>query len=492
VEDPGKGPANASAPSMLRQQCLVGGWWIDADSGAELAVNNPATGEVLGTVPRCGRAETARAIAAAHAAFAKWRSTPAQDRAAMMLRLHDAVLANREALGRLLTSEMGKPLAEAMGEISLGAAYIKWFAEEARRVYGEVIPSPWRGRQLLVTREPVGVVGAITPWNFPNSMIGRKLGAALAAGCCIVIKPASQAPYSALALGVLASEVGIPDGVINVVTGSAAEIAAEMCENPLLRKITFTGSTEVGKRLASQAMAHMKRVSMELGGNAPFIVFDDAHLDRAVEGAMVAKFRNSGQTCVCANRILVQSGVYDRFAGKLADVMRGLKVGNGLDAGVTQGPLIDGAGVAKAEEHIADAVARGARVTLGGKRHGLGGSFFEPTLMVEASESMLVAREESFAPLAPLFRFDDESAALRMANATEHGLAAYVYTGDLGRAFRMMSGLDHGLVGVNEGLITTEVAPFGGHKASGVGVEGSRHGMDDYLQFKYACVGGLG
>ncbi|WBX84516.1 NAD-dependent succinate-semialdehyde dehydrogenase [Sphingosinicella microcystinivorans] len=475
----------------MKESCLIGGAWVGSASGERMEVLNPATGERIGTVPRCGRSETAQAIAAAHEAFPGWRDTPAQERAALMMKLHDLILANREALGRLLTAEMGKPLAEAVGEITLGAAYLRWFAEEARRVYGEIIPSPWRGRQLLVTREPVGVVGAITPWNFPSSMIGRKLGAALGAGCTMVAKPASQTPYSALALGALAEEAGLPPGILNIVTGSASEIAAEMCENPQLRKITFTGSTEVGKRLASRAMAHMKRVSMELGGNAPFIVFDDADLDRAVEGAMVAKFRNAGQTCVCANRLLVQSGIYDAFAAKLAEAMRGLHVGNGLQPGITQGPLIDAAGVAKVEDHIADAVEHGARVALGGRRHALGGTFFEPTLLLGVTGEMLVACEETFGPLAPLFRFADEAEALRLANATEYGLAAYVYTRDLGRAFRMMQGLDYGLVGVNEGLITTEVAPFGGHKDSGIGVEGSRHGIDDYTQFKYACVGGL-
>ena len=477
---------------LLRQQCLIGGVWQDAMDGASIAVSNPSTGDVLGSIPRGGRAEAKAAIEAAHRAFQDWRTWTAADRANLMMKLHDAILANKAELGRLLTLEMGKPLAEAVGEVTLGAAYIRWFAEEARRIYGDVIPSPWKNRRLLAVREPVGVVGAITPWNFPNSMIARKLGAALAAGCTMVVKPATQTPYSALAIGVLAEQVGFPPGVVNIVTGAAAEIAAEMCENPLLRKITFTGSTPVGKALAAQAMAHMKRVSMELGGNAPFIVFDDADLDAAVAGAMLAKFRNTGQTCVCANRILVQAGIHDAFVERMAAAVSAMKVGDGLADGVVQGPLIDMGGVAKIEEHIADAVAKGARVVAGGARHVLGGSFFQPTLMTGANADMLVAREESFAPLAPVFRFETEADALRMANDTEYGLASYVYTRDLGRAFRMMEGLDYGLVGINEGLITTEVAPFGGHKESGVGAEGSRHGIDDYTTLKYACIGGLG
>ena len=482
----------ATEAELLKQACLVGGQWITADDGATITVDNPATGEAIGAVPRCGRAETARAIAAAAQAFDDWRATTAAERADYMMMLYAALMDHQEALGRILTREMGKPLAEARGEIAFGAAFLRWFAEEAKRIYGDVIPSPWPGKRIVVTKEPVGVVGAITPWNFPNSMIARKLGAALAAGCPIVIKPASQTPFSALAIGALAEQVGFPAGVINVITGSAADIAAEMCENPALRKITFTGSTQVGKRLASAAGAHMKRISMELGGNAPFIVFDDADLDAAVDGAMTSKFRNSGQTCVCANRILVQDGVYEAFAAKLAQAVSALKVGDGLETGVQQGPLIDTAAVEKVEEHIADVLAGGGRVVVGGGRHDLGGSFFQPTLLADVTPAMKVAREETFGPLAPLFRFTDEAQAVAMANDTEYGLACYFYTRDLGRAWRVMEGLEYGLVGVNEGLISTEVAPFGGFKDSGMGKEGSKYGVEDYLNVKYACLGGLG
>ncbi len=475
-----------------KEQCFIGGAWRGAESGATMEVNNPATGEIIGTVPRCGRVETAAAIDAAHAALPAWRDTTAAERAKLMHKLCDLMDQHREALARLLTIEMGKSLIEARGELTISAGYIRWFAEEGKRLYGDIIPSPWKGKRLFVTKEPVGVVGAISPWNFPSSMIARKLGPALAAGCPIVIKPATQTPYSALAIGVLAQEAGVPKGVINILTGSAAEIAAEMCENPLLRKISFTGSTAVGKKLASNAMAHMKKVSMELGGNAPFIVFDDADLDAAVEGAMASKFRNSGQTCVCANRMLVQAGVYDAFANTFATAISKLKVGDGLEEGVTQGPLINEDGVKKVEAHIADAVAKGAKVALGGHRHQLGGSFFEPTLLTDVTPDMIVAREETFGPLAPLFRFESEDQAIRMANDTEFGLAAYFYTRDLGRSFRVMERLEYGIVGVNEGLVTTEVAPFGGYKDSGVGREGSKYGVEDYLNIKYACFGGLG
>lgn len=478
--------------AWLKQACYIDGEWIQADSGETIGVTNPATGAAMGTVPRCGRAETARAIAAAGNALPGWRARTAKDRADLMLALHDAMLANKAVLGELLTREMGKPRAEAEAEVAFGAGFFRWFAEEARRVYGDTIPSPWPGKRILVTREPVGVVGAITPWNFPNSMIARKLAAALGAGCTMVIKPASQTPYSALAIGLLAEQVGIPKGVVNIVTGSAGAIADEMCENPVLRKISFTGSTEIGKQLAARAMSHMKRVSMELGGNAPFIVFDDADVDAAVAGAMASKFRNAGQTCVCANRIYVQAGVYEEFASKFAAAVGALKVGDGLEPGVQQGPLIDEQASLKVEAHIADALGKGGRLMTGGKRHPMGGSYFEPTVIAEATAAMAVAREETFGPLAPLFRFETEAEAIAAANATEYGLACYFYARDLGRVFRVMESLEYGMVGVNEGMISTEVAPFGGVKDSGVGREGSRYGLDDYLNIKYAVLGGLG
>ena len=472
-----------------RDSNLIGGDWVGADSGKTIAVTNPATGAVIGAVPNCGAAETRRAIAAAQTAFEGWRATPAAERATMLRRLAEAIERNKEALAVLLTTEQGKALAEARGEVGISAAYVLWFAEEARRVYGDTIPSPWPSRRILVTKEPVGVVAAITPWNFPSSMLSRKLGAALAAGCTVVAKPATQTPYSAIAWGLLAEEAGIPPGVINIVTGSAREIGGEMTSNPTVKKITFTGSTEVGKLLMAQASGTMKRLSMELGGNAPFLVFDDADLDAAVEGALQSKYRNSGQTCVCANRFIVQAGIYDAFAERFAAAVAGLKVGNGLEPGTTQGPLIDEHAVAKVEEHIADAVAKGARVVAGGKRHALGGSFFEPTILTGVTPAMAVAREETFGPLAPLFRFDTEAQAIAMANDTEFGLAAYAYTRDLGRAFRVMEGLQYGQVGINAGLITTEVAPFGGVKESGMGREGSKYGLDDYLNVKYGCLG---
>jgi succinate-semialdehyde dehydrogenase/glutarate-semialdehyde dehydrogenase len=478
--------------SFKREAAYVNGRWIAADSGKTFAVTNPANGETLGTAPNCGKAETARAIEAADAALPAWRAKTAKERAKILHRLADVIEQNLEPLGVLLTMEQGKSLAEAKGEANFSAAYVRWFAEEAQRVYGDVIPSPWPGRRILVTKEPVGVVGAITPWNFPSSMIARKLGPALAAGCTIVIKPASQTPYSGLAWGALAEMAGVPAGVVNVVTGSASAIGGELTSNPLVRKITFTGSTAIGKLLVEQSARTLKKVSMELGGNAPFIVFDDADLDRAIEGALIAKYRNSGQTCVCTNRFLVQAGIHDAFVRKLVEASNALKIGDGLDAGVQQGPLIDAKAVAKIEEHIADALAKGAQVVAGGKRHKLGGTFFEPTVMTGVTPDMSVAREETFGPLSPVFKFATEQEAVKMANDTEFGLASYFYTADLGRAFRVAEALKYGMVGVNEGLITTEVAPFGGVKESGMGKEGSKYGIEDYLDVKYVCVGGLG
>ncbi|KAF0231355.1 MAG: succinate-semialdehyde dehydrogenase [Beijerinckiaceae bacterium] len=470
---------------------LIGGVWTKADSGKTIAVTDPATGAAIGTVPNSGKVETKRAIEAAHAAFPAWRKKTAAERAALLGKLADLIRTHTEALANLLTLEQGKPLAEARGEVGGSAAYVQWFAEEARRAYGDVIPSPWGDRRILVTKEPVGVVGAITPWNFPSSMIARKLGAALAAGCTIVIKPADLTPYSGLAWGVLCDMAGIPAGVVNILTGDAPEIGGELTANPLVRKITFTGSTPVGKLLATQSAATMKRISMELGGNAPFIVFDDADIDRAVAGAMMAKYRNAGQTCVCTNRFYVQAGVYDAFAAKLAAEVAKVKVGNGFEAGVQIGPLIDARAMTKVESHLADAVSKGAEVITGGQRHALGGNFFQPTVMKGVTQAMNVATEETFGPLAPLFRFETEEEVIAMANATEYGLAAYFYSRDLARTFRVTEALKYGMVGVNEGLITTEVAPFGGVKESGVGREGSHYGLDDYLDMKYVCIGGL-
>lgn len=474
---------------FMRSQCYVAGGWVGAGSGETIAVTNPATGERMGDVPRGGRAEAAAAVDAAHEAFSSWRALPAAERAKHLMRFHDALMANQAALGELLTREMGKSLTEAKGEIAYSAGFFKWFAEEGQRAYGDIIPSPWPDKRIVVTKEPVGVVGAITPWNFPSAMIARKAAAALAAGCTIVIKPASQTPLSALAYGAIADEIGLPKGVLNVITGKASEIGDELCENPKVRKITFTGSTEVGKMLTEKAGRNMKRVSMELGGNAPLIVFADADLDKAVQGAMASKYRNSGQTCVCANRILVQDAVYDEFAEKLAAEVRKLKVGDGVEDGVTQGPLIDDAAVTKVEEHIADAIAKGAKVLEGGSRHKLGGTFFEPTLLTGVTPQMKIAKEETFGPLAPLFRFQTEAEAVKMANDTEFGLASYFYTKDLARAWRVMEALEYGMVGVNEGILSTPIAPFGGVKDSGVGREGSKYGLEDYMNIKFALMG---
>ncbi|ESY64675.1 MULTISPECIES: NAD-dependent succinate-semialdehyde dehydrogenase [Mesorhizobium] len=482
----------SSWSDFRREQILVGGQWTSADDGRTLDVIDPASGEIIGIVPNAGAAETKRAIDAAAAAFANFSQTTASTRARMLRDLSTALLDHQNALAELLTREQGKPLAEAKGEIATGAAYIQWFAEEARRVYGDTVPSPWADRRILVTKNPVGVVGAITPWNFPSSMLARKIGPAIAAGCTVVAKPASVTPYSALAWGVLAEQVGIPAGVINILTGSAPEIGGELTSNPLVRKITFTGSTDVGKRLLKQAAETVKKVSMELGGNAPFLIFDDADLDRAVAGAIAAKFRNAGQTCVCTNRLYVQAGIHDRFLDAFAAATRNLVVGSGLESSTTLGPLINDAAVAKVEAFMSDALAKGASVVTGGRRHSKGGRFYEATVLAEANSTMDFARDEIFGPIAPVFKFETEDEAVRLANDTQYGLAAYFYTQDLGRAFRVSERLQYGLVGVNEGLITTEVAPFGGLKESGVGKEGSKYGLDDYLDVKYVCVGGLG
>ncbi|MBK1795504.1 NAD-dependent succinate-semialdehyde dehydrogenase [Devosia sp. WQ 349] len=476
---------------FFRQQLYIGGKWSDALSGKTLAVEDPATGTILGSIPNGGTEETRLAIEAAHTAFKSFSQTTAAERADMLRLLHQLILDNKEVLAQILTAEQGKPLSEARGEVGMSAAYVLWFAEEARRTYGEIIPSPWQGRRIMATRQPVGVVGAITPWNFPSSMLARKIAPAIAAGCTMVCKPATQTPYSGLAWAELCEQAGIPAGVVNVVTGSAREIGAELTANPKVQKITFTGSTDVGKVLLTQAAQTVKKVSMELGGNAPFIVFDDADLDRAVEGAIASKFRNAGQTCVCTNRIYVQSGIYDRFIDKLTTATAALQIGRGTEAGTEIGPLVDGNSVDKVDELLADAVAKGGRVVAGGKRHALGANFFEPTVIADATSDMRFAREEIFGPLAPVFRFETEQGAIDLANDTEFGLACYFYTKDLGRAFRVSEALEYGIVGVNEGLVTTEVAPFGGFKESGMGREGSLHGIADYLEIKYVCMGGL-
>ena len=480
-----------ASPEFLRQQCYVDGEWIDADDGAAFEVTNPADGSVLGTVPRLGAEETRRAIDAAAAAMPAWRALTAKERAAILRRWHDLMIENSEDLALLMTLEQGKPLTESRGEIAYAASFIEWFAEEAKRVYGDVIPGHQPDKRIIVLKEPVGVVAAITPWNFPAAMITRKAGPALAAGCTFVIKPASATPYSALALGVLAEQAGIPAGVFNVITGSASAIGAELTSNPTVRKITFTGSTEIGKQLLVEAAATVKKVSMELGGNAPFIVFDDADLDAAVEGAMLSKYRNSGQTCVCTNRIYVQADIYDVFVEKLSAAVAELKVGPGTEDDVQQGPLIDMAAVEKVEEHIADALDKGGRVITGGKRHVLGGTFFEPTVVADATSDMLAAREETFGPLAPVFKFETDEEAIRLANATEFGLAAYFYGRDINRVWRAAEGIESGMIGINTGLISTEVAPFGGVKESGIGREGSKYGIEEFLETKYLCFGGF-
>ncbi|MEZ5754882.1 MAG: NAD-dependent succinate-semialdehyde dehydrogenase [Paracoccaceae bacterium] len=476
-------------PSLLVTKAYVAGEWIDADDGTRFDVTNPARGDVICTLPNLGRAETARAIAAAEAAMKDWAARTGKERAAVMRKWFDLMMANVDDLGKILTAEMGKPLAEAKGEVAYGASFIEWFGEEAKRVYGETIPGHQRDKRITVIKQPIGVVGSITPWNFPNAMIARKVGPALAAGCGFVARPAAETPLSALAMAVLGERAGLPAGIFSVITSiRSSDIGKEFCENHAVRKLTFTGSTEVGRILLRQAAEQVMKCSMELGGNAPFIVFDDADLDAAVAGAMVSKFRNNGQTCVCANRIYVQAGVYDAFAKKLAEAVAKTKVGDGLSEDVTFGPLINDKAVAKVEEHITDALTKGARVETGGKRHALGGSFFEPTILTGVTTDMLVTNEETFGPLAPLFKFETEEEVIAMANATIFGLASYFYARDIGRITRVQEALEYGMVGVNTGLISTEVAPFGGVKQSGLGREGSHHGMEDYLEMKYICL----
>lgn len=482
---------NLQDASLLKQQCLIDGAWCDADDGATIDVTNPATGAVIATVPRMGAAETRRAIASAHAAFRLWRKQTVKARATVLRAWHALILQHADDLALILTTEQGKSLAEAKGEIVSNAAYLEWFAEEGKRAYGDVIAPPSNDKRIVVIKQPIGVCAAITPWNFPNGMITRKTGPALAAGCSMVLKPASQTPLSALALAELALRAGVPPGVFNVVTGAAQAIGTELCHNDLVRKITFTGSTEVGAWLSREAAGTIKKLSLELGGNAPFIVFEDADIDAAVEGVLMSKYRNSGQTCVCANRIYVQDSIYDDFAARLVAKVAELKLGAGTEAGVTQGPLIDENAVRKIEQHIADALAKGGKLAIGGKRHALGGSFFEPSVVLEANSDMLVATEETFAPLAPLFRFGSEEEVIAMANATQFGLAGYFYSRDLGRVWRVAEELEVGMVGINTGMIANEMAPFGGVKHSGMGREGSHYGMDDFLDIKYLCMGGI-
>lgn len=473
---------------LLREACYIDGEWVKADSGETIEVTNPATGEGLGTVPKCGAAETKRAIEAANRAWPAWRAKTAKERAGILRRWYDLMMANQEELARLLTLEQGKSLTEARGEIAYGASFIEWFAEEGKRLYGDVIPGHMADKRIVVLKQPIGVAAAITPWNFPNAMITRKAGPALAAGCPIVLKPAAETPFSALALAVLAEEAGIPKGVFNVLTGKASAIGGELTSSPIIRKLSFTGSTEIGRLLMKQSAETIKKLSLELGGNAPFIVFDDADVDAAVVGAMASKYRNSGQTCVCSNRLYVQAGVYDEFVEKLAAAAAKLKVGSGLEAGTEQGPLINEAAVEKVEQHIADATAKGAKILAGGKRHALGGTFFEPTVLANVTQDMLVAHEETFGPLAPVIRFETEEEAIAMANDSEFGLASYFYSNNLSRVWRVAEAIESGMVCVNSGILSTEVAPFGGVKQSGLGREGSRYGIDEYVEMKYLCL----
>ena len=482
---------NLKDGTLLKSQCYIDGQWVAADSGATRQVRNPASGAALSTVPNGGASETRRAIEAAARAFPAWRARTADDRSRILRRWYDLMMANQEDLAVLMTSEQGKPVTESRGEIAYAASFIEWFAEEARRVEGDVIASPWPDKRIIVLREPVGVCAAITPWNFPAAMITRKVAPALAAGCTMVVKPALQTPLSALAMAELAARAGVPPGVLSVVTGDSRAIGGELTSNPIVRKLTFTGSTQVGRLLAAQCAPTLKRMSLELGGNAPFIVFDDADLDAAVKGAMTSKYRNTGQTCVCANRLFVQDGVYEAFASKLAAAVARLKVGNGLEAGVEQGPLIDDAALAKVEELVGEAVSSGAQAVVGGRRHALGGTYYEPTVLTGVKSSMRIAQEEIFGPVAPLFRFKDEAEAIRIANDTEFGLAAYFYSRDVGRVWRVAGGLESGMIGINTGLISTAVAPFGGVKQSGLGREGSRYGLNEYVDLKYLCMAGL-
>jgi succinate-semialdehyde dehydrogenase/glutarate-semialdehyde dehydrogenase len=477
--------------SLLREQCYIDGAWHDADGKATIEVTDPSSGEVIGTVPKMGADETRRAIEAASAAFKSWRRTTAKERAAILRRWFDLMIENQEDLAILMTREQGKPLTESRGEILYGASFIEWYAEEAKRLYGDTIPAPAADRRILVLKQPVGVCAAITPWNFPNAMITRKCGPALAAGCTMVVKPATFTPFSALALAELGERAGIPKGVFNVLTGGSKEIGGELTANDTVRKLTFTGSTDVGRLLLKQCADTVKKTSMELGGHAPMIVFDDADIDAAVKGAMASKYRNSGQTCVCTNRIYVQEKIYDEFAKKFAAAVKELKVGSGLDDGVQQGPLIEPAAVDKAEAHVEDAKAKGAKILIGGKRHELGGQFFEPTVLGDCTKDMIITHEETFGPVAPLYKFKDEDEVVAMANDTEFGLASYFYSRDIGRVFRVAEDLEAGIVSVNDGIFSTDVAPFGGYKHSGIGREGSKYGIDDYLEIKYVNLGGI-
>jgi len=478
-------------PTLLRQQCYIDGEWKDADSGETIDVTNPATGEVIATIPKMGAQETHRAINAANAAWPAWRAKTAGERCDIVRKWRDLLMQNQDDLATIMTAEQGKPLAESKGEIAYAAAFFEWFSEEGKRAYGDVIPQTNNDQRIVVVKEPIGVCAAITPWNFPAAMITRKAGPALVTGCTMISKPATATPLSALALAELGERAGIPRGVFSVITGASGAIGGEITSNPIIRKLTFTGSTEVGKQLMQESAGTMKKMSMELGGNAPFIVFDDADIDAAVEGAMISKYRNTGQTCVCTNRFFIQSGVYDEFCEKLVTAVENMTIGDGLQGETQQGPMIDMSSLEKVEEHVQDAVAKGGKLLTGGKRHALGGTFFEPAVIAGADESMLVAREETFGPLAPIFRFETEEEVIRRSNDTEFGLAAYFYTRDLARTWRVGEGLEYGMVGINTGLVSNAAAPFGGVKESGNGREGSKYGMDDYLEIKYLCMAGI-